>query len=196
MYFSYSYYSMKPKPGMLRYSSVSSTSQSDYNDWKNQMEGYSWRNWPKLSTKLAEDVQGALLRGMTVIGIGCSDWDSLFGDVYHEYSPFQGMAKAFPPGQAVDWRYFAKKIALETYKSNHYPVNCPEWLFPYGYSQKLYLQDLAVYWDNIHEDYFLPWETTRSGQDSPEVVRLKRLGELARQKIDQAARQGSQQLKR
>ncbi len=197
MYFSYSYYTMKPKPNLLRSNYIASTSSSDYSGWQSQFEDHSWRNWSKLANRYAEDFQFALLRGMTLVGIACYDWDSVFGDIYNEHSPFQGLAKAFLQGHlTADWRSFAKKIALETYKSNHYPAVCPEWLFGYGYTQAQYLQDLAVYWDGIHDDYYKAWDTTRIGQDSPEMARLKKLGAVARQEIDQVARHSTQTLKR
>lgn len=197
MYYSYSYYQMKLKPDMTRRSFVSSTSSYTYTDWKRQLVDASWRNWPKFSQQFGETVQFALLRGMTVIGIECSDWDRLFGDVTSEFSPFQGIVKAYLQGQLkADWRFFAQKIAKETDKSLHYPAGYPEWLFPYGYTQPMYLQDLAVYWDTIHDDYYKVWETTQLGEDSPEVARLKRLGQVARQEIEQVGRHSQHTLKR
>jgi hypothetical protein len=197
MYYSYSYYSMKLKPDMARYSSVSSTGSYTYSDWKSQLSDSNWHNWSKFSKQFGETFQFAFLRGMTVIGIECSDWDSLFGDVTNESAPFQGMAKLYLQGQLkADWRFFAQKIAKETYKNLHYPAGYPDWLFPYGYNQQMYLQDLTIYWDNIHDDYYKAWEITQIGEDSPEVARMKRLGQVARQEIDQVARQGQQHLKR
>ena len=196
MYHSYSFYAMKPKANMFRSSYVSSTSSYTYEDWKRRFEGYSADAWRKLEERFAEDFQFALLRGMAVIGIDCSDWDSLFGDIYRESAPFQGLSKLYVQGQLqADWRYFAKKIALETYKSNHYPPLCPEWLFGYGYTQRQYLSDLEVYWDGIPDDYYKPWASTRIGQDSPEVARLKKIGQEARREIDDVARHSSQHIK-
>jgi hypothetical protein len=197
MYYSYSYYDMKLKPGMTRNTSVSSTGSSTYSDWKSQFADYSWRSWPKFSQQFGETFQFEMLRGMTVIGISCSDWDDLFGNLYKGEAPFMGFAQSYLKGHLkADWLYFAEFIAKGTYKSLHYPAGCPFWLFPYGYNQKQYLKDLTVYWDNIHDDYYKPWETTQIGEDSPEVARMKRLGQVARQEIDQVGRHGQQNLKR
>jgi hypothetical protein len=188
---------MAQKPTMFRNSYVSSTSSSDYNDWKSRFEGYNAEPWLKLSERYAEDFQLAILQGMAVTGITCSDWNEIFRDLYHEFSPFQGMSKRYLQGQlAADWGFFAQKLAKETYKSIHYPPVCPEWLFMYGYQQADYLEDLAVYWDQIHDEYFKPWETTRLGQDSPELARLKKISQAAQREIDQVARHGAQQINR
>jgi hypothetical protein len=197
MYYSYSYYSMKLKPGMTRSSSVSSTGSYTYSSWKDKLSDSPYSNWYKCSLQYGESFQFELLRGMTVIGIDCSDWNGLFGDVYQENSPFQKLSKSYVEGGFKEtWRFFAHKIANETYKSIHYPAGCPFWLFPYGYDQRRYVQDLAVYWDNIHDDYYRAWETTQIGEDSPEVARMKRLGQVARQEIDKVARHSQQNLKR
>ena len=86
--------------------------------------------------------------------------------------------------------YFVEKLGRETKLSIHYPPLCPVWLFPYGVSQQSYLDELRRYWDNAHADYFIPWDTTRIGYDTPEVARIKQLGEVSRQQIDEVARRG------
>jgi hypothetical protein len=194
MYYSYSYSSMKLKPEYAR-GSISSTGSYTYSDWKSQLSDSSWRNWPKFCQKFGETFQFALLRGMTVIGIACSDWDSLFGDVYNAVSPFTYLPQyCLKGGSLKDWDVFADIIAKWTSKSPHYPAGCPVWLFPYGYDQKQYLQDLAIFWDNIHDDYYRLWETAQIGGDSPEVTRLKYLGNVARKEIDQVAQHSTQYL--
>jgi hypothetical protein len=75
--------------------------------------------------------------------------------VYYESSPFQGLAKTHLKGELhADWRFFGDKFAKETYKTIHYPVGYPVWLFQYGYDQQQHVEDLAVYWDEIHADYY------------------------------------------
>ncbi len=197
MYHSYSFYGMKPKANMFRSSYVSSTSSYTYEDWASRLEGYGAAPWRELSERFAETFQFALLRGLAVTGIAGSDWNSVFRDVHYEASPFQSVAKLYLQGQLqADWRFFAQKLARETYNSTHYPSLCPEWLFAYGYPQQQYLSDLTVYWDGIPDDYYKPWATTRIGQDSPEVARLKKIGQEARREIDEVARRSSQHIKR
>jgi hypothetical protein len=197
MDYRYNYYHMRLRVYMVRDNHVSKTDTETYSDWKSQFADYAWRAWPKFSLRFGETFQFALLRAMTVLGIESSNWDSLFGDILNESFPFDGITKAHLKGDLkVDWLFFAQKIAKETYKSIHYPAVYPEWLFPYGYSQPMYLQDLPIYWDNIHDDYYKPWDATKIGEDSPEVARMKRLGQVARQEIDEVGRHSQKHLKR
>lgn len=197
MYFLYNYSQMKFKLGMFRNTYVSSTSQSYYDDYARLLTGYDSDYWKKLEARYAEDFQVALLLGMTVTGIYCYDWKNVFYDLYHEHSPFQNITKLYLQGQLdADWGYFANKMAKESSKSIHYPAVQPVWLFPFGYDQSQYLEDLSVYWDNIHDDYYKPWETTRIGQDSPEIARLKKISQEARREIDMVAKYGGQHAKR
>ena len=97
----------------------------------------------------------------------------------------------------ADWRYFAEKLAFRlTYAYRYFPSLRPEWLFSYGYTQRQYLADLAVYWDDIHADYSISWNIAPIGHDSPEIARLKRLAQFARSEIDSVARHSEQYLKR
>lgn len=188
---------MKPKPNMFRTSYISSSSSYTYDSWKSRLEGYGASDWERLSKQLAENLQFALLRSLAVVGIATSSWDSIFRDIYYEYSPFRGFAKSIQTGQLqADWRFFAKKLALESDKSIYYPSLSPEWLWPYGYQQPQYLTDLGVYWDDIGDEYYKPWATTRLGQDSPEVARLKKIGQEARREMDEVARHSARHTKR
>jgi hypothetical protein len=191
------YHSMKLKPDMVPRPLFSTATEYTYANWKSVFCTFSWQDWCEFSKKFGETIQFALLRGMTVIGVGCGEWNDVFGDVLNGKPPFQDITNLYLKGQLkADWRFFAQKIANESLKSLHHPAGCPFWLFPYGYDQRTYLQDLAVYWDNIHENYHRPWETVLMGEDSPEVARIKRLSWVARQEIDYVASQSQQNLKR
>lgn len=193
----YNYYPMSLKRDMAQSNYISGTGFATYYGWKKQLPETNSGNWWLFRRQFNEAFQFAMLRGMTVIGVGCEDWGSLFIEVLGEYSPFKGVVKAYTQGNLkANWPFFAQKIAKETSTSIHYPAIYPEWLVPYGYNQKMYLQDLPVYWDNIHEDYYKPWKTTPIREDSPEVVRVRRLGEVARQEIDEVGRHSQKYLKR
>lgn len=192
-----SYGSMKGKPNMFRVGYASTPGSYTYSRWKDYLDGPSANYWLMFSERFAEDFQFALLRGMTIRGTERSDWGDICYKICNESAPFQGFAKACFHGEVkADWQYFAAKLALEITKSIYYPTLYPEWLLPYGYTQRQYLQDLSVYWDNIHDAYYRPWPTTRIGQDSPEVGRLRQLGEVARREIDAVAQHGTQSIKR
>ena len=192
----WSFSSMKLKSGMVPRPLFQAATESTYAYWKDQFCNHSWQEWCEFSKKFGETIQFALLRGMTVIGVGCIEWNHVFGDVVEGKPPFQDITNLYLKGQLkAEWRFFAHKIANESLRKLHHPAGCPFWLFPYGYNQQMYLQDLAVYWDNIHEDYYKPWETDLMGEDSPEVARMKRLSWVARQQIDYVGRQSQQNLR-
>lgn len=197
MYPSPYYPTMKPKKEMFRGRNPQLTSGDTYQKWKLILEGPNANKWDKLTSRFAEDFQFAILRAMTITGVSCANWDYVFQIIGEAQSPFQDINTLALHGQLpADWRFFAHKLALETYINIFYPCLCPEWLFSYGYSQKQYLSDLAVYWENIADGYYRPWETTRFGEDSPELVRLKKLGQQARSEIDQVARHSEKYIKR
>jgi hypothetical protein len=183
-------YPMKRKEGMFK--DTSSVSTHDYRYWKNYLEGSRASSWVKLNERFAEDYQFALLRAITIVGIAETLWNSVFDDVYKEKEPFEGLCKLHFEGQLKpDWHFFAKQLALETYRPSYYPARYPEWLLMFGYNHRQYLQDLEVYWDAIHPKYYQPWPGNRLGIDSPEVARLKKLGDLARDEITKIAEHGS-----
>lgn len=196
MYQSYSFSNtMKPKKDRFRIGYVSYTSSSTYDDWSKRLDGPSAQLWQKLQTRFGEDLQLAMLLGATVIGISDTDLDRVFRSIYEETSPFDALSMTISSGgRTFDFMFFADKLAKETYYDVHYPCLCPEWLFAYGYSQQRYMTDLSLYWDGIPSDYYIPWETTRLGQDSPELARLKRLSQQARSEIDAVARHSSKRL--
>ena len=112
-------------------------------------------------------------------------------------APFQDLDRKCFKGDLSDpFTYFADRLAKEGKWRIHYPPLCPEWLFPYDYSQEQYLNDLELYWENVDNAYYRPWSTLRIGEDSPETARIKRLGEIARQEIDVVARHAGLYLKR
>lgn len=194
---SYYFPDMKPKAEIFRSTYVSSTGSYHYDNWNSRLEGYGAFYWPKFCERFAEDCQFGLLRANAVVGIVESDWESVFRKVYNEESPFEGLGRTYLQGQlSSPWTFFASKLAKDSSFSIHYPPLCPEWLFPYGYDQRQYLYDLEVCWEKVHPDYYKPWATTRIGQDSPEIARLKKIGETARREIDDVARRGAQNLKR
>lgn len=196
-YYTYSYGSMKPKPDKLKRTWASTPGSYTYESWKSKLEGSSAKSWQTFCEQFAEDFQFALLLGITVRGLILYDWDDVFRAVCQEYSPFQGFTKMYWQGQLkADWRYFTDKLAEKTSESLYYPTLYPEWLFPYGYIQKQYLQDLAVYWDNLADEYYQVWPDTQLGQDSPEIARLRKLGEAARREIDDVAKHSGQYSKR
>jgi hypothetical protein len=191
--YTYSYGSMKPKADKFRSTYVSTPGSYTYSDWKKYLEGTSAGDWNKFSEAYAEDFQTAVLRGLTIVGLECSEWSNVFWKICNVSSSFQEFAKACFQGQVrADWQYFATKVAKEISKRIYYPTLYPEWLVPYRYTQRQYLQDLAVFWDNTADAYYKPWPTTRIGQDSPEVTRLRQLGEAARREIDAVAKYGAQ----
>jgi hypothetical protein len=195
-YHTYSYGSMKPKADKFRSTYVSTPGSSTYKNWKDYLEGPSANDWNTFSERFAEDFQFALLVGVTIRGMACSDWRDICRTLCNESAPFQSFSKLCFQGQVkADWQYFAAKLALETSKGIYYPTLYPEWLVPNGYTQRQYLQDLAVYWDNIHDEYYKPWPTTRIGQDSPELARLRKLGQEARREIDAVAKYGAERSK-
>lgn len=194
---SYSYYSMKPNEKMFRHTSVTYTGDYTYRDYASKMQGPNADAWKRIQDRFGEDTQQAILRGIAVAGVGISDWEASWNKMCFGVRPFDTMAKDYLERKIdLNWTYFGDKFAKEMYLDVHYPPLCPEWLYPYAYIQRDYLSDLSRYWNNIHDDYYKPWATTQLGKDSPEIARLKRLGEEARREIDQVANHGSQHLKR
>jgi hypothetical protein len=196
MYYSYHYSAMKPKRERFRSTYVASTSQTYYDEWKKYLEGPDSDPWQKLTEQFAESMQSNLLLALTMVGIYPSDWNDIFRALINESSPFQGFGRLYWNRQMDDY-WFTDKIVKETSKTIHYPAVYPEWFVLYGSKavdplQPIYLVLLAEYWDNIHDDYYKLWPTTRIGQDSPESARLRQLGETARREIDAVAKYGAE----
>lgn len=193
---SYSYYTMKPKTELFRSTYVSYTSDYTYHGHANKVQGAGADAWRRVEARFGEDTQLAILRAMAVTGVAVDDWEALWNKICFGATPFATMAKEYLEGKIdLNWRYFAEKFAKECYHDLHYPPHCPEWLYPYAYTQRDYLSDLGHYWENIHDDYYNPWAATQLGHDSPEVARLKRLGEEARREMDRVARQSKNHLR-
>ena len=124
------------------------------------------------------------------------DWERILRAVHDAKPPFYEFGRRYFSTQVfAPLAYFVEKLGKEAKLSIHYPPLCPVWLFPYGVTQERYLHDLQRYWDNVHTDYFIPWETTRIGHDTPTVARIKRLGEVSRREIDEVARWGGLHVK-
>ena len=193
---SYAYDLMKPYNLFFHTTTVAPTSVYSYQNWKSKLEGSSAYSWNQLCERLGEEVRYAVLRGMAVVGVVVSDWDTVFNNIHYENPPFQGMSRRYMENStSLTWIYFNNMLAADKSTRIHYPPLCPEWLFPYGYTQRLYMQDVEAYWSNVHDDYFKPWSTVQLGQDSPEIARLKKIGETARREIDDVARHSAQHLK-
>jgi len=175
---------MAPKQGWLPWFS-SFLATSIYENWDTPLDAESAPDWPAFCQQFAENYQLGLLRALTVMGILPSCWNDVFVSVQCGFSPFENLAKDYFLNALGDpYYYFLGKLNGSTTLLNSLPSSCPEWLFPYRYSQREYLRDLAQVWENVHEDYYIPWATTRIGQDSPEIARLKKIGREAREEID------------
>jgi len=175
---------MTPKAGWLpRYNLFPYV--STYENWDTPLDAESAPNWPDFCQQFAENFQLGLLRALTVMGILPSYWNDVFVAVQSGMWPFENLAKGYFQNTLGDpYYYFLGRLNTDTTVISTLPAPCPEWLFPFRYSQRQYLGDLAYVWDNIQNWYYTPWETTRIGQDSPEVARLKKIGREAREEID------------
>ena len=158
---------------------------SAYDSWEISLDGPMALHWPRLQLQLAEDFQFGLLRALAVSGTIPGYWDHLFMSIGYGLHPFEDLGKSYFQGTLRNpHQYFLRKLTEECTEGGCLPPVCPEFLFPYRYTQRAYLSDLAQVWENIHEDYYIPWATTRIGQDSPEIARLKKIGREACKEID------------
>lgn len=193
MFYEYSF--MQPSGEISGYF-VTFTYPYNYMDWERELNGASDRDWRNVCGHLDDDGQYSLLRGMAVLGVSVQDWNAIFRDLYNGSAPFQNTINGSSVGRpSLTWTYFATQLAQRGPKLVHYPPVYPAWLVPYGYSQQQYLQDLSSFWRNIHDHYYHPWPGTILHEDSPEIARIKKIGEEARREIDQVARHSSQYLK-
>jgi len=195
---SYSFKSMKPK--QLKYGrrsvAVVYTSDSTYSNWRDYLEGAYAEPWRNVTSRFGDYPQNTLLKALAITGTACSDWNKIFRALYEGRKPFENLAKEYLQEKLrLEWEFFAEKVAQDN--TVHFPPLCPEWLFNYGsQSQQFYVQALNYYWDDIDDAYYKPWEVTRLGHDYPDTVRLRKLGQQARDEIDQVARHSEQYLKR
>lgn len=199
MYTLKSYGSMRHKEWMFMPDVVIGPATEDaYRYWPNNFEGDDADGWKQITERFSDDFQYAILRAVSVVGISPYLWNAVFGRISDDQSPFEQLTRDYMRGTLdADWHYFAEKLALRLgYLDRYFPSLRPEWLFPYGYTQRRYLADLAVYWDDIHADYSISWNIAPIGHDSPEIARLKRLAQFARSEIDSVARHSEQYLKR
>lgn len=199
MYALKSYGSMQLKAPMYKKgASVCLTDEAHYSGWRSELENEFANKWLTITSRFGDDVQFAILRALTVTGVHCGYWNYNFKLIADEYPPYEDFAGRYIRGSlSADWRYFATAIALEVYGSTYFfPCVYPEWLFPYGYSQRQYHSDLALYWDNIPEGYKTPWNIAPMNHDTPAIARLKRLAQAARSEIDQVALHGKKHLNR
>lgn len=199
MYTLKSYGSMRHKEWMFRLDEIILPATEDaYSSWRNIFEGDRAYKWKRITERFSDDFQYAILRAVSVVGVHPDAWNAVFDRISDEWSPFDQLTREYMRGTLdADWRYFAEKLAFRlTYANRYFPSLRPEWLFSYGYTQRQYLADLAVYWDDIHADYSISWNIAPIGHDSPEIARLKRLAQFARSEIDSVARHSEQYLKR
>lgn len=194
---SYYFSNMKPKQGVFNTTYVGSTSTGTYEHYEGFFNGseyvgsYGKNYWPLLEDRWAEDYQLAILRALTISGVSVYQMVEVFRYIYNEDGPFRGLGNDALLGKLrPDWKAFIDKIGKYSSWSHYYPCLCPAWLFPFNYTQKQYLSDLAVYWDNVPSDYGKPWDVTRIGEDSPEVARIRKVGKEARREIDVTAQHG------
>lgn len=193
------YGSMDLKEWMFRWDERAiPATEDEYRGWREVLEGNGAHEWNRITTCFTEDFQFAILRAVTVTGTCTDRWSSFFQRISERFSPFEDLTRLYMRGLlGPDWHYFAEKIAVDIgYSDRHFPCVYPEWLFPYGYLQRQYLADLALYWDNIPADYSVSWNIAPIGHDSPDIARLKKLGEQARFEIDQIARHSEKYFKR
>ena len=178
---------MKPNSLYFRSERVAGTNDSDY---RLPPFVFVMGPWGTFRRRYLEDYQQGILRALAVGGIVPNDWDRVFSCAVDGKPPFHDLdRKAYKGEIASPFDYFVEGLIQEGKWRIHYPPLCPEWLFPYNYAQRDYLNDLERYWENVDNSYYRPWPTRAVGEDSPEVARLKWLGEVAREEIDEVARQ-------
>ncbi len=173
---------------------VAGTNDDHYCLPKNKFFLHAWERFRK---RYREDFQRDIFRAMAVAGIILADWERVFVNAVDAKPPFQDLDRKVYKGEICSpFEFFVQKLAREGKWRIHYPPLCPEWLFPYKYSQQDYLCDLETYWEDVDNAYYRPWGMRCIGEDSPEVARIKWLGEVAREEIDEVARQTGLYLKR
>lgn len=183
----YNFRKMKPNLQYFRNSHVAGTNDNHYRSASFYVYSLGWLRFRK---RCREDYQRSLLRALAVTGTIPEDWNRIFDSAADGKPPFQDLDRRAYKGEILDpFDYFMEKLGREGKWRVHYPPLCPEWLLAYEYAQEDYLVDLEEYWENVDNSYYRPWSTRRIGEDSPEVARLKLLGTVAREEIDEVARQ-------
>jgi len=198
----YNFYEMRKKKYVFASDSIGSTYDRTYEGWEEHFSGqpyvgyHSTNYWAKLQERFGEKVQLSILLAVTIPGIAVSDWKEVFADIYNETGLFPKFSYDLTFYDAEDnldwWALYADRIAKSNRFTNYYPCVTPQWLYPYSYylNQYRYIGNLQQMWLNIHTDYHIPWEGTRLGQDSPEVARIRMVGQEARREIDVTAQHG------
>lgn len=183
----YNFRSMKPKAPHFKSARVAATSDRQYQLPRIQLYLPPFKRFCK---RYLENFQRDSMLALAVTGIIPDDWHDVYGCAVDGKPPFHDLDRKVFKGEITSpFEYFRGRLAREGKWRIHYPPLCPDWLFAYGVSQENYLYALEEFWQDVDNAYYRPWSSLRFGEDSPEVARIKMLGDVARGEIDEVARQ-------
>jgi len=158
------------------------TSTTSYYAWQSSLNHYYWHN---VVASTGDVFQLNFLRAIAVAGVEPSEWITMFYKFNEGRDGWGAIKKRWLGGYTVPQvDDFFQLVVNESCYRTHYPVEYPEWLVSYGFTQQQYLCDLSNYWLNVADEYYKLWPDTRYGVDTPEIAAIRRIGREARQEIE------------